>query len=111
MGKPSPSNNIEYVRKNYSVLENFIYLNSCSAGLFSKEVVAYRRQLDEAFQQNGSNFRAGVYNNIKKVKKTVADTFVHVSIDLCLHEYNEPSSAISTHSKYNKSRLRQHQQQ
>ena len=31
-------------------------------------------------------------------QKTVAGTFVHVSIDLCLHEYNGPSSTISTHS-------------
>ena len=68
MNKSSHFTSMEDIRNNYPALQDFIYFNSCSAGLFSKEVVAYRRQLDEAFQQQGSNFRAGVYNNIKEVK-------------------------------------------
>lgn len=66
---------MENIRKNYPALHNFTYLNSCSSGLFSDELLAYRRSMDEAFQMNGSNFRAGVYRKIGEVKNTLAATF------------------------------------
>ena len=45
--------------------------------------------------------------SMSSIQKTVAGTFVHVSIDLCLHEYDEPSSTISTHSISNNSNRQQ----
>ncbi len=66
---------MENIRNNYPALENFVYLNSCSSGLFSKQLVAHRHRLDLTFQQKGSNFRAGVYGRIDKIKGSVAAAF------------------------------------
>lgn len=63
------------LREQYSALEQFTYLNSCSSGLMSKELLAFRRNLDEAYQLQGSNFRAGVYDKIRAIKAVVADAF------------------------------------
>ena len=63
------------IRTQYPALQNLTYLNSCSSGLFSKELLEFRRQLDEDFQQKGSNFRAGVYDKIWAVKETIGTVF------------------------------------
>jgi len=62
-------------REQYPALENFTYLNSCSSGLMSKDLLAFRRNLDEEYQLQGSNFRAGVYDKIREVKTVLADIF------------------------------------
>lgn len=66
---------MEKLRTQYPALKEFVYLNSCSSGLISETLLAYRRQLDESFQKEGSNFRAGVYQKIKAIKQTLATTF------------------------------------
>lgn len=66
---------MEHLRNNYLALQNFTYLNSCSSGLISKDLLAFRRSMDEGFQQNASNFRAGVYQKIKDIKANIATTF------------------------------------
>ncbi|WP_020535382.1 aminotransferase class V-fold PLP-dependent enzyme [Lewinella cohaerens] len=63
------------LREQYPALENFTYLNSCSSGLMSKELLAFRRNLDEDYQLQGSNFRAGVYDKIRAIKAVIANTF------------------------------------
>lgn len=63
------------LREQYPALENFTYLNSCSSGLMSKELLAFRRNLDEEYQLQGSNFRAGGYDKISEIKSVAASTF------------------------------------
>ena len=63
------------IRANYPALEYATYFNSCSSGLWSKDLLAYRRTLDEDFQNKGSNFRAGVYGKIEEIKVSVAHNF------------------------------------
>ena len=71
----STSTNLQDIRNHYPVLANNTYFNTCSSGLFSKELFDYRRQLDEAYMRSGSNFRAGVYQQIESIKGTIAATF------------------------------------
>ncbi len=66
---------MDALRQQYPALENFTYLNSCSSGLMSKKLLAFRRNLDEDYQLQGSNFRAGVYDKIRNIKSTIADIF------------------------------------
>lgn len=63
------------LREQYLALEQFTYLNSCSSGLMSKDLLAFRRNLDEEYQLQGSNFRAGVYDKIKEIKSVAASIF------------------------------------
>ncbi len=63
------------IRENYPALEKRTYFNSPSCGLFSKQVVAYRRSIDEEHLQNPHSFRAGVYNTIKEIKRSIATAF------------------------------------
>lgn len=66
---------MEKIRQHYPALRDMTYLNSCSSGLFSTQVLDFRRQLDEDFQRSGSRFRAGVYGKIRTVKETIAQHF------------------------------------
>lgn len=74
-----PANNTQVkfqtLRSEYPVLASKTYFNTCSSGLFSKEVLAFRRELDEDYATKGSNFRAGVYQNIRAIKETIAQAF------------------------------------
>lgn len=65
----------QHIRSHYPVLEEATYFNTCSSGLFSKEVLAFRRRLDEDYMVSGSNFRAGVYESIRTIKATIAQAF------------------------------------
>ncbi|GAB5554986.1 MAG: hypothetical protein Sapg2KO_45770 [Saprospiraceae bacterium] len=75
MAVPKLKTNFQALRNQYPALEEGTYFNTCSSGLFSKEVLAFRRQLDEDYMLMGSNFRAGVYKNIRGVKETIAQAF------------------------------------
>ncbi len=84
---------MDNIRHQYPALENFSYFNSCSSGLFSKTLVAYRRQLDEGFQERASLFRDDVYDEMNEIKATVANVFgAHVDrtalIPSCSHGIN-----------------------
>lgn len=65
----------ETIRKEYPVFAQKTYFNTCSSGLFSREVLAFRRSLDEDYMAKGSDFRAGVYKNIRSIKETLAQAF------------------------------------
>lgn len=85
--------NLQNIRIHYPALEQGSYFNTCSSGLFSKEVLAFRRQLDEDYMASGSNFRAGVYENIWAIKETIAQAFGAVAertalIPSCSHGLN-----------------------
>lgn len=89
------------LRENYPALKNCTYLNSCSSGLMSQLLLDFRRQMDEEFQQQGSNFRAGVYDKIRAVKGVVADHFgaqqeYTALIPSCSHGINMVLDALAS---------------
>jgi selenocysteine lyase/cysteine desulfurase len=91
-------------REQYPALEQFTYLNSCSSGLMSKELLAFRRNLDEDYQLQGSNFRAGVYDKIRDIKAVVAEVFGgHAArtalIPSCSHGINMVLDALANGQK------------
>ena len=95
---------MDSIRNNYPALANFTYLNSCSTGLFSNTVLTFRKQLDESYQQKASNFRAGVYDTIKEIKATAADTFGATAertslIPSCSHGINMILDALANGQK------------
>lgn len=66
---------MDHLRSSYPALADLTYLNNCSSGLFSQQLLDFRRTLDQNFMHNGSNFRAGVYQAMKGIKETIADAF------------------------------------
>lgn len=75
MSRSTVQANLQNIRIHYPALEQGTYFNTCSSGLFSKEVLAFRRQLDEDYMAKGSHFRAGVYASIRAIKATMAQAF------------------------------------
>lgn len=63
------------IRQEFPALGNYTYLNTAASGLLSKKVAAFRREKNEEYLKNGSNF---LFNNgtvYPETREALADFF------------------------------------
>ena len=58
-------------RKSYPASEKYIYLNTPATGLISKELVAYRRRIDEELLIDSSVKRESIWEEMDEVKSSI----------------------------------------
>ncbi|MBK1440576.1 aminotransferase class V-fold PLP-dependent enzyme [Parapedobacter sp. ISTM3] len=59
----------------FPVLQHWTYLNTASSGILAQPVLAWRRQHDEAFADEGSQFRIAHEPLLQTTRQAVADFF------------------------------------